>query len=114
MRMQDFKEGKDCPLEGIELETVVVDGTLKTATLKDVKGNVVRFAVRWETLEMSKVAPPEKKKVFRLEGKVLGIDFKQDFDSDFLARNRREELIAGTKDEADCTLTIVPAEVVVE
>ena len=114
MKMNMLPEGAKCPLRGINLDTVTIDGALKKATLTDEDGGLLHISVRWETLELATPAPPEMKKVHRLSGIVLGIAVQEDFDSEYLARNRRDALIAGTRNDDDCVLTIAPEEVVAE
>ncbi len=94
MNLVNVKKASDIVLDGISVDAEFRDGSLHAVTLTDQKGSLVRIALDSYALRALIPAPPEKKKVNVLTGKVavLGTPIREEFDHQFQAESRRTEL----------------------
>lgn len=93
MKMQEAKTEKDIKLDGVKAEITRKDSYVIRIILRDTTGNVVEVAEsRYNGIEVLIPAPPEKKKVWKVTGKIAGIPIDENFDGQYSADQRKEKL----------------------
>lgn len=94
MNLKRVKATSEIKLDGITVEAEWRDKTLSAILLTDAKGNILRLAVENYTVGVFVAAPPEKKTVHVVSGKVrvLGTDVREEFDEPYEANSRKSEL----------------------
>ena len=93
MKMTNAKKAADVKLDGVKVEMVMKDHNLLRVIFRDTLGNYVEVAKDgYSDLACLVLAPPEKKKVFQLIGKVIDLPITENFDSKYEAETRKEKL----------------------
>lgn len=89
MKLKTMKLASEIKLEGVQAEVILSNGQLERVILRDENKNYVEFGCHQYAFECRVPAPPEKKEVVRLRGR-LGevIDFEEIFDDRFTAEQR--------------------------
>lgn len=78
-------------LAGVTITVDVTDDILRTVTLADSEGNVIRLAHRDYSMKLEIPAPPKMVKKHRLHGDVIGVVVDELFDDEYLAKDRLNE-----------------------
>lgn len=89
------KNKKLVALKGIDIDIHFVDSSIKRVILKDCDGGYLELEHNYG-INVSVIAPPEYKTMWRLRGEVADIKVQEDFDSEYLAKNKFSKLeVAG-------------------
>lgn len=110
MNLKTVKNAKEVTLDGISVELEKTDQSITMVTLRDGKGNTLIVRKTDWSFAVLVPAPPVMVKRFRIEGKLHGIPFKEDFESKRGAANRLGELGATNRLELsreECPITEV-------
>lgn len=96
MNFTAVKNAKDLQLAGVSIDSEWRDKELVSVTITDANGRVVKIAKQDYSLRAYVPAPPEKKTVHVVTGKVRGIgtEVREVFDHAYEANSRRGELEA--------------------
>ena len=108
MNLKSIKNAGDLKLDGIAFDCEWRDKTLAAVTMTDKGGNLVRFVLENYSVRALVLAPPEKKTVHVVAGKVRGIgtEIREQFDEPYEANSRRNEI-----EQADvCESVVVTTE----
>lgn len=94
MNLKTVKKATDMKLEGVSFECEFRDGSLAAVTLTDKSNNLVRFVLENYNVRALVPAPPAKKTVHVVSGKVraVGTEIREEFDEAYEANSRRSEL----------------------
>ena len=94
MNLVSIKKTGDMRLDGVTIDAEWRDKSLAAVTLTDANGHVVRFALENYRVGAYIQAPPEKKTVHVVAGKVrgLGTEVREQFDDAYSANSRRSEI----------------------
>lgn len=94
MNLVSIKRTDDMQLKGITIDAEWRDKQLARVTLTDAEGKRVHFALENYCVRAYINAPPEKKKVHVVTGTVptLGTPIREEFDDQFTAKSRADEL----------------------
>ena len=80
--------------DGFQVETELVDGSLKSVTLRSPAG-ILRFAEESYSMRVAIPAPPKMVKKFKLEGQVGSLPkIEEVFKERYEARERRDALVS--------------------
>jgi hypothetical protein len=101
MKLVTIKNANEVKLAGITCEFETRDGAMRSVTLRDAEGNMLRVAHADYAMHVLRVAPVKMVKRFRLTGKLLGVaDVNEDFETEYAARERLQEIERGAGYEA--------------
>lgn len=94
MNLQTVKNSKDLALDGVQIEAEWRDKELVAVTLTDASGHLLKIAKTDYAMRAFVIAPPEKKTVHVISGKVRGIgtEVREQFDDAYSANSRRSEI----------------------
>lgn len=111
MKWETVKSAKDVVLEGLSFEIDKTDSSLNSVTISDAAGN--QFRVRMSSYSMYLEVPAKPKMVekFAVKGSVLGLDVNEQFDNEYEAGKRKEELDGAYGASIDVCKALVPDEI---
>lgn len=92
MDFKQVKKASEIALEGIAVDMESADGSLRTITLTDGKGGVLRVMRVDYSMQAYVPAPPKMVKKWALTGKYAGlVDVSETFDTKYDADDRLRE-----------------------
>lgn len=89
--LKTVKGASEITLEGIAVEFVKQDASVKRVTLTDGKGTTVTFSADYG-MSVLVPAPPQMIDKWMLQGTYKGITVSEAFDSKYAAESRRDEI----------------------
>lgn len=94
MNLKTIKNAADMKLDGVTFDCEFRDKVLSAVTMTDKSGNLVRFVLENYSVRALVPAPPEKKTVHVVSGKVrvIGTTIREEFEQPYEANSRRSEL----------------------
>jgi len=94
MNLRSIKHRSELVLDGITFDAEYHNSTLKTLTMTDASGHLVKVDVEFSSLKALVPAEPEKKEVHVVTGTVpvLGTAINEAFESEYEAGKRLREL----------------------
>lgn len=99
MKLKAIDKSADIKLKGIDAEIVVSTSGVIRIVLKDSEGHYLEIEKGdYSGLSVRVPAPPDKKKVWRLSGKLVNMPIQEDFESDYEASKRLRDLEAAISD----------------
>lgn len=104
MKFQTIKKDSEVFLNGVNVSIDRVDNSLRSITLTDDVGNVVKVQIASYSMEILVPAAPKMVEKFMLKGNVCGLIVNEQFDDKYSAENRKNEIESNTRSE--CELTI--------
>lgn len=95
MKMIEAKTDRDIKLDGVTAEITRKNTSVIRVILRDTSGNMVEIGKDgYSDLAVMIPAPPEKKKVWKVNGEIAGIKVDENFDSEYEAKERRQDIIS--------------------
>jgi hypothetical protein len=112
MEWTKVKQAKDVTLEGVSVDFDRTDGSFKSVTFTDAKGNKFRIGTEasYSSLAVEIPAKPKLVEKHVLRGEVAGLKVEESFDSEYAARDRKQEL-SGRFSDAEDGLTVAKEQV---
>lgn len=94
MNLQTVRNSREMELLGIKIDAEWRDKELVAVTLTDTNGRMLKIAKTDYSMRAFTPAPPEKKTVHVVSGKVRGIgtEIREQFDDSYAANSRRSEI----------------------
>lgn len=93
MHYSSVKKAGEIVLEGITVDTEIVDRGLRSVTLTDAKGRVVRFERNeYGPLKVTVPAGPPTVEKHIVSGSVLGVPVREEFEDKYEAERRARQL----------------------
>lgn len=115
MKLVEIKKASECPLKGVKMEIEDIAGSPKSVTFTDSEGNLLKVCEYYSGVRLLKVAPPEFKKKWAVNG-VLGLLTLTEelFDHKHEADQRRQDILDVAHPDAVCDIKVTEKEVLVE
>lgn len=111
MNFQTVKKESEVELLGVAVEIESQNGSHRAITLRDGNGRLVRISSTYG-IDILIPAPPKTVKKFRLEGTFAGlVPVSEDFDDEYMAKDRLREFERNRGYDSELGLKITPVEV---